>query len=262
MYVLWMLIALLCMSSTALVLRSEAASQDVGFPLYKMQEVLGQAVTTPQGKEVGDVANVVIDAATGDLLYMVVRSGGVLGVGSTLRILPWGVVQGTAERKAFQLQIEEERFTNAPRFDQDDWPNMLDRHWVDAIHVYYGKPPRLGKHLPPETNEPVAQGPRPVLMAASLLGSQVISPRGQRLGTIEDIVIESTAGQVAYVVLAMGGLSQRQAKWLALPWQELQQSKGLGTFVLTVDDKVLEETPGFDRARWPTQAQRLSGAGK
>jgi len=262
MYVLWMLVALVGISSTVMAVRGDAASPDIAFPLYKMHEVLGQTVTTRQGKEVGRIENIVLDAATGDLLYCVVTSESVLGVGGTLRALPWEVVQGAADRKSFQLQLEEEQFQNAPQFDKDSWPDMLDRHWVDAIHVYYGKPPRLGKHLPPETNEPVAQGPRPVLMAASLLGSQVISPRGQRLGTIEDIVIESTAGQVAYVVLAMGGLSQRQAKWLALPWQELQQSKGLGTFVLTVDDKVLEETPGFDRARWPTQAQRLSGAGK
>ena len=46
-----------------------------GFPLYKMRDVLGQAVTTPQGKEVGHIENVVLDAATGDLLYCVVTSG-------------------------------------------------------------------------------------------------------------------------------------------------------------------------------------------
>ena len=143
MYMLWMLIVLACVSHTALVTRGEAASSEVAFPMYKMREVLGQAVTTAQGKEVGRIENVILDAATGDLLYCVVSSGGVLGVGGTLRVLPWEVLQGAADRKAFQLQIAEEQFHKAPHFDKESWPDMEDRHWVDAIHVYYGKPHRL-----------------------------------------------------------------------------------------------------------------------
>jgi sporulation protein YlmC with PRC-barrel domain len=261
MHVLWMLIGLVCLSSTAMVMRGEAAAPDVAFPLYKLREVLGQVVTTPQGKEVGHIENVVLDAATGDLLYWVVTSGGVLGVGGTLRTLPWEVVQGATDRKAFQLLIEEEQFTNAPHFEKDSWPDMMDRHWIDAIHVYYGKTPRLGKHLGPD-NAPVAQGPRPVLRAASVVQSTVMNPRGQRLGEIKDVVIDAAAGQVAYVVLAFGDLPLRREKWFALPWQAFQQSKGLGTFLLAVDAKALEEASGFERDRWPTHAQPLSGAGK
>jgi hypothetical protein len=36
MYVLWMFIALVCVSSTAMVRQGEAAAPDVAFPLYKM----------------------------------------------------------------------------------------------------------------------------------------------------------------------------------------------------------------------------------
>ena len=261
MYVLWMLVVLVGVSNTALVMRGEAAASDVAFPLYKLREVLGQAVTTPQGKEVGHIENVVLDAATGDLLYCVVTSGGVLGVGGTLRALPWGVLQGAADRKTFQLQIEDEQFQNAPHFDKDRWPDMLDRHWVDAIHVYYGKPSPLGKPLGSD-NAPVAQGPRPVLLATAVVQSTVMHPRGQRLGEIKDVVIDAAAGQVAYVVLAVGEGPLRRDKWFALPWQAFQQSKGLGTFLLAVDAKALEEAPGFERDHWPTHAQPLGGAGK
>jgi sporulation protein YlmC with PRC-barrel domain len=261
MHMLWMLLALVCISNTALVMRGDAAAPDVAFPLYKLREVLGQAVTTAQGKEVGHIENVLLDAATGDLLYWVVSSGGVLGMGSTLRALPWEGLQGAADRKAFQLQIAEEQFQHAPHFDNDRWPDMMDRHWVDAIHVYYGTRPRLGKHLGPD-NEPVAQGPRPVLRAASVVQGTVMNPRGQRLGAIKDLVIDAIAGQVAYVVLAFGDMPLGREKWFALPWQALQQSKGLDTFLLAVDAKELEEAPGFARDRWPTQAQTIGGAGK
>jgi sporulation protein YlmC with PRC-barrel domain len=261
MHVLWILVALVCVSSTALGMQAEAASPDVAFPLYKLHDVLGQAVTTPQEKEVGRIENVVLDAATGDLLYCVVTSGSVLGVGGTLRTLPWGVIQGSADRQSFQLQLEEEQFTNAPHFDKDSWPDMEDRHWSDAIQVYYGKTPRFGKRLGPD-NEPVAQGPRPVLLATYVLQGHVRNPRGQRLGKIKDVVIDATAGQVAYVVLAFRDFPPRRAKWFALPWPALQQSKGLGTFITAVDAQVLKKAPGFARDRWPTHAQTIGEAGK
>jgi hypothetical protein len=86
-------------------------------------------------------------------------------------------------------------------------------------------------------------------------------PRGQRLGAIKDVVLDA-AGQVAYVVLAFGDVPLRREKWFALPWPAFQQSKGLGTFLLAVDAKALEEAPGFARNRWPTHAQPLGGAGQ
>ena len=42
MYVRWMLVALVGVLSTTLVMWGEAASPDVAFPLYKLQDVLGR----------------------------------------------------------------------------------------------------------------------------------------------------------------------------------------------------------------------------
>ena len=97
MYVLWMLVVLVCVSNTTLVRRGEAAAPDVIFRSIASRA----AVTTPLGKAVGHTEHIVLDAATGDFLYCVVTSGGMLSVGGTLRALPWGVVQGAADRKAF-----------------------------------------------------------------------------------------------------------------------------------------------------------------
>ena len=261
MRVMQLLVVLMGLASMTVTRPAEAA-QDVAFPLAKMQDVLGQSVTTSQGKEVGRIENVILDAATGDALYVVVTSGGVVGLGSTLRTLPWGVVQAAADRQAFQLQIEAETFTRAPHFDPDSWPDMEDRHWVDAIQVYYGRAPRLGPRLPADTSEPVAQGPRPVLRAKSVVQGQVMNPQGQRLGEIEDVVLDVTTGKVAYAVLAFKRFPRPGEKWFALPWQALKQSKGLGTFLLAVEAQVLDAAPGFDRDRWPQQAQPLGGVGR
>jgi hypothetical protein len=86
-----------------------------------------------------------------------------------------------------------------------------------------------------------------------------MNPRGQRLGDIEEIVVDATAGTVTYAVLEFGGVLGLGTKWFALPWQALRQGEGLGTFTLDVDPQVFREASGFEKDRWPQQAQELPG---
>ena len=82
-----------------------------------------------------------------------------------------------------------------------------------------------------------------------------MNPHGQWLGDIEEVVIDTAAGKVAYAVLSARkkwlGLGE---KWFAIPWHTLQQSEGLGTFTLNVDKETLQKAPGFDKDNWPNRA--------
>jgi sporulation protein YlmC with PRC-barrel domain len=242
------------------VARPTVAAPDVAFPLFTMENIIGHAVETPQGEGVGDIADVIIDAATGEVPYVVLAAGGVLKLGDKLVTLPWWGLRLEDAAKPFRLQISLEQLRKAPGFSREEWPDMEARHWRDAIHAYYGQPPYEGQHLPPEVPRTAieqAQLPRRFLKASYVLQSQVINPRGQRLGDIEEVVVDATAGTVTYTVLEFGGVLGLGTKWFALPWQALRQGEGLGTFTLDVDPEVFREAPGFDKDRWPQQAQEL-----
>jgi PRC-barrel domain len=200
-----------------------------------------------------------LEATTGDVAYAVLSSGGFLGLGEKLRAVPWYALQQPAA-KTFKVAMTAEQLKNAPSFDRDNWPEM-DRHWMDAIHAYYGQPSSVGRLLPPQTgNEPVPPAAQRFLRAGYVLTGDVVNPRGQRLGKIKEIVIDAAAGKVAYAVLAYGGALTLGEKLFAIPWQALQQSSGLGTFTLNVDEKTLQQAPGFDKEHWPTVADARWGA--
>jgi sporulation protein YlmC with PRC-barrel domain len=255
--------SLICLLIWAVTILPGSAAQDVSFPLYKLHTVLDQAVETQQGKDVGHIKEVVLEAATGDVAFAIVAFGGVLGLGDKLVALPWWALQASAADRPFRLQITEEQLKNAPSFNEDQWPDMEARHWRDAIHAYYGRAPYGGQELPPEaTREAEAPVQQRFLKASYVLQSKVMNPRGQRLGEIKDVVIDATAGQVVYAVLAFKDILQPVEKLFALPWQVLQQSAGLGTFTVDVDVKTLQEAPGFDNDRWPQQAQALGLKGQ
>lgn len=235
------------------------AAQDVPAPLQKMRIIVGQAVKDQHGKDMGHIEEVVIEATTGDMAYAVLALGGVVGLGEKLFAIPWHVLHQPTHTETFRLAMTAEQLKNAPGFAKDSWPDMEDRHWVDAVHAYYGKPPALGKRLPPKTgNERGGYVPHRFLRATYVLQSNIINTDGQRLGDIKEMVIDTDAGKVAYIVLAFGGVAGLGEKFFAIPWHALHQSAGLGTFTLDVDKDTLQEAAGFDKDHWPTAASPIT----
>lgn len=261
MYTMRLLFIACCLNGAVAVM-PDVAAQDVRSPLYTMRTLIGQAVESQQGKDLGDIEEVVIDAATGDLAYAVVAMGEFLGVGGKLFAIPWQALHQPPAGEAFRLAMSEEQLKNAPSFDHRQWPDLEDRHWGDAVHAYYGQAPPWGKRLPPKTasDDTVAPVAHRLLRTSQILRREVMNTRGQRLGDIEEVVIDAAAGTVAYAALSVGEFLGLGGKLVAIPWSALQQSAGLGTFRLDVDKEALQKAPGFDKNHWPDMADRRWGA--
>jgi sporulation protein YlmC with PRC-barrel domain len=236
-----------------------AAAPDVPAPLQKMHPLIGHDIADQNGKDAGRINDIVIDAATGEIAYVVVAHGGVAGVGEKLFAIPWRILQQPENPDTLRLALTTEQLKSAPSFNTDTWPDMEERHWTDAVHAYYGAPPVLEKRLPAQTAQEgsVKHVPHRFLRATYVLRSTVVSPRNQRLGEIKDVVMDASAGRVSYVVLAFGGVIGLGEKLFAIPWQDLQQAEGLGTFTLDVDKDTLQAASGFDHDHWPKTARSI-----
>lgn len=99
-----------------------------------------------------------------------------------------------------------------------------------------------------------------MLSASTLIGDDVRNPAGEDLGKLEEIMVDTTSGRVAYAVLSFGGFLGMGDKLFAIPWEALQIDKEHEAFVLNVDRESLEEAPGFDKNNWPEFADRTWGA--
>ena len=84
---------------------------------------------------------------------------------------------------------------------------MEDLHWGDTIHAYYGQAPYWHQQMPPTAAHENAEPPQfQLLRSNQALHQEVINTRNQRIGKIEDIVIDATLGDIAYAVLSFGGI--------------------------------------------------------
>ena len=98
-------------------------------------------------------------------------------------------------------------------------------------------------------------GPGPRIMSASTLeGDEVMNRAGEKLGAIEEIMLDVPTGRIAYAVLSSGGFLGIGDKLFAIPWNALTLDPEHHCFLLDVSKERLRQAPGFDKDHWPTMA--------
>lgn len=101
----------------------------------------GNTVLSSDGHDVGTVKEIMLDVRTGRIAYVVLSSGGFLGIGDELRAVPWSALTLDTDRKCFLIGMRAEQVRAAPRFDKHAWPSMADPVWGREIHQYYETEP-------------------------------------------------------------------------------------------------------------------------
>jgi len=96
-----------------------------------------------------------------------------------------------------------------------------------------------------------ANTPAERLTASSIIGDSVQNPRGEKLGTIDNIMINLDTGNAEYVVMEFGAFLGVGGKLFAIPFGELKLDPEKRLFILDRDRDFLERLPGFDKLHWP-----------
>lgn len=100
-----------------------------------------------------------------------------------------------------------------------------------------------------------SKGPGPEIMAANTLeGNNVFNSQGEKLGDIQDIMLDVPHGRIAYAVMSRGGVLGIGDKLYAIPWSALILDTDRKCFVLNANEERLKQDDGFDKDNWPSMA--------
>ena len=105
----------------------------------------GNDVYNRKEENLGSIKEIMLDTHTGNVCYVVLSSGGFLGMGDRLFAVPWGALTLDTVNQCFLLNMDADRIKNAPGFDKDKWPDMADPEWENSIHSYYHTPLNITK---------------------------------------------------------------------------------------------------------------------
>lgn len=100
--------------------------------------IAGAPVVNTDGDELGHLAELVVEMASGRIAYAVLSHGGLLGIGDKLFAVPWAALRPDPENERFVLGVTRDVLEQAPGFDKDNWPDMADRDFHDGLHDHYG----------------------------------------------------------------------------------------------------------------------------
>lgn len=95
---------------------------------------------------------------------------------------------------------------------------------------------------------------RRVLSASTIIGDEIQNSQGEKLGKLEEIMINLDSGKIAYAVLSFGGFLGMGEKLFALPWEKLHVDQERKCIILNADKERFKDMPGFDKEHWPDMA--------
>ncbi|MCH7344747.1 PRC-barrel domain-containing protein [Pelomonas sp. CA6] len=86
---------------------------------------------------------------------------------------------------------------------------------------------------------------------SQLIGKEVRNPQGEKLGEINDLIVDVNNEVIHYAILSFGGVMGLGDKLFAYPLSVFRHASDRDELVLDVDKERLKRAPGFERNRWP-----------
>jgi hypothetical protein len=83
------------------------------------------------------------------------------------------------------------------------------------------------------------------ITADKVQGTSVYNPQGEKLGTIENVVLDKLTGKVAYADLSFGGFLGIGDRHHPLPWSMLRYDERMGGYVVNLDKDLLKGAPTY-----------------
>ncbi len=189
-----------------------------------------------EGDDVGDLENLVIDTNDGSIVYAIVASGGILGLGETHRAIPWQKFR-IANDEALEVAMTRDMFREGP--DHED-SRACEQDYITSVYAAYEVP------YPPKSNKTDARSSamNPQASAATtVLVAMIQEPLDVPKKNDRESMSDTKAGSKSQLDLAK---VETVTYDVVLPQDQSKQSQGSATQPAT---KERENEPMADESR-------------
>jgi sporulation protein YlmC with PRC-barrel domain len=84
-----------------------------------------------------------------------------------------------------------------------------------------------------------------VISSERVEGTTVYNTAGEKLGSVDDLMIDKVSGQIRYAVLEFGGFLGMGTDRYPLPWNMLKYDTAKEGYVVPLDKDKLEKAPHY-----------------
>lgn len=106
--------------------------------LHKASELIGSTVKNPNGEDLGKVSDMIVQRGSGRIVFAVINSGSVLGMGGKDFAVPLNELTWSDKDECYQANMTPEQVERQTEFLPDDWNNLQSDSWMDNFRSWIG----------------------------------------------------------------------------------------------------------------------------
>ena len=127
---------------TAAVESVSAVDRSAFQHMNRASTLIGAPVRDAQGREIGQLREIILDPAHGRITYAVVAFDPAMGHGDRVVAVPWSALApASGAQQGYTLNATEEQIRNARSFEANQWPSLSDEGWHTEMYDQFGQTP-------------------------------------------------------------------------------------------------------------------------
>lgn len=204
-------------------------------PLRKGSRIVGATIKSADGTKLGNVHDLVLTPDLDEVSYVVMSRGGIFGLGRNLYAIPWTALSPGLDR-TYVVQMTEQQLLATGGFDEDNWPSeatigegMQERAFTGGTGAVHDRRFTRIKGIPARTAD------------------------DRHSGQIDDLVIATDNGRVAYTIISYGGLAGLGSRLAAVPHNAITLEPGMDVARINAPEATVKAY-SFSHGNWPALA--------
>lgn len=93
---------------------------------------------------------------------------------------------------------------------------------------------------------PTASGHTSAIRASKVKGTNVYSTTGDKIGHVEDIILDKQSDRILFAALGFGGLLGMGEKYAPVPWSILDYNEDKNGYVIPMSEEEIKNAPAYD----------------
>ena len=207
-------------------------SQNTSYRGLRASDVIGKSVRNSQGNNVGQIEDLIVDMNSGQVRYAVLAFDPGILSGEKLFAVPTTMLRMANDRDDLVYDVSRDKLERAT-VDRSEWKQLSDEDRVARVDKAWGLArPGAGAHAK---------------RASDLLGKDVNGPSGEKIGEIEDLVVNMAQQKVHYAVMEFDpGWTSPERRYV-FPLRSFTTARDKDELVLDVDKSRIQSMKSFDR---------------
>jgi sporulation protein YlmC with PRC-barrel domain len=93
---------------------------------------------------------------------------------------------------------------------------------------------------------PTATGHTRAILASRVQGTSVYNTAGEKIGHVQDVMLDKTSENILFAVLGFGGFLGMGEKYHPVPWSVLNYDRDKNGYVVSMSADDLKAAPAYD----------------